>query len=272
MESKQQLQQYLTEIEQWEKQQGKTWVWDKLARLPFKAIDKLTPKFLQEKLGQLINLLVDYVQTGGNVLTSVPMTLKTIERKLQIEVESIDELQALPIEKMIVLSEDLKKNRANFATVQGATTGFGGLFTIIADIPLVIANALKSLQEVAIFHGYDPRKKEERVFIVKCLQYTFADVVGKEAILKELTAMHLGKQSEQNMVAQLQGWREVFLTYSEQFGLKKLMQMIPIVGVIFGAITNKSMIEDVVDTGMMLYRKRRVYERLQKLSTEENLS
>ncbi|MER1999966.1 MAG: EcsC family protein [Lysinibacillus sp.] len=265
MESKEQLQHYLQEIEAWEKDQGSAWFWEKLARLPFKFLDKLTPKFLQEKLGQLVNLLVDYVQTGGNLLTSTTGTLKTIERKTGLEIESIEELHALPIERMIVLSEDLKKNRANFATVQGATTGFGGLFTIIADIPLVIGNALKSLQEIAIIHGYDPRQKEERVFIVKCLQYVFADVVGKEAILKELTAIQLGQANEQNMIAQIQGWREVFITYSEQFGLKKLMQMIPIIGMIFGAITNKSMIEDIVDTGMMLYRKRRVYERLQSL-------
>ena len=265
METKEQLQNYLHEIEAWEKDQGRVWFWDKLARLPFKFLDKLTPKFLQEKLGQLVNLLVDYVQTGGNLLTSTTGTLKAIERKTGLDIETIEELRALPIERMIILSEDLKKNRANFATVQGATTGFGGLFTIIADIPLVIGNALKSLQEIAIIHGYDPSQKEERVFIVKCLQYAFADVVGKEAILKELTAMHLGQANEQNMIAQMQGWREVFLTYSEQFGLKKLMQMIPIVGMIFGAITNKSMIEDVVDTGMMLYRKRRVYERLQSL-------
>lgn len=265
MESKEQLQQYLREIEAWEKDQGSVWFWDKLARLPFKFLDKLTPKFLQEKLGQLVNLLVDYVQTGGNFLTSTTSALRSIERKTGLEVETIEELRALPIDKMIFLSEDLKKNRANFATVQGATTGFGGLFTIIADIPLVIGNALKSLQEIAIIHGYDPRQKEERVFIVKCLQYAFSDVVGKEAILKELTAIHLGQANEQNMIAQMQGWREVFVTYSEQFGLKKLMQMIPIVGIIFGAITNKSMIEDVVDTGMMLYRKRRVYERLQNV-------
>lgn len=266
METKEQLQQYLDAIDKWEKDQGSVWIWDKLARLPFKFLDKLTPKFLQEKLGQLINVLVDYIQTGGNLLTSISGTLKTIERKTGLEVETIEELRALPIEKMIMLSEDLKKNRANFATVQGATTGFGGLFTIIADIPLIIANSLKSLQEIAIIHGYDPRQKEERIFIVKCLQYAFADVVGKEAILKDLTAIHLGKINEQNMIAQMQGWREVFVTYSEQFGLKKLLQMIPIVGIIFGAITNKSMIEDVVETGMMLYRKRRVYERLQQLN------
>ena len=269
LETKEQLQAYLKDIDEWEKDQGSEWIWDKFARLPFKFLDKLTPKFVHEKLGQLVNMLMDYVQTGGNLLTSTPATLKAIERKMGLEVNAIEELRALPIEKMIDLSEDLRKNRANFATVQGATTGIGGMFTILADIPLVLANALKSLQEIAIFHGYDPGNKEERVFIVKCLQYAYADVVGRKAILQELASIHNGEVTEQNMIAQMQGWREVFLTYREQFGLKKLMQMIPIVGIIFGAITNKSMIEDVIETGMMLYRKRRIYERLAQLESQQ---
>lgn len=40
--------------------------------------------------------------------------------------------------------------------------------------------------------------------------------------------------------------------------MKKLFQMIPVAGMIFGAFINKSMIEDIAEAGMMLYRKRRV--------------
>ena len=269
METKQQLEAYLQDITAWEKEQGKVMIWDKLTSIPFKILDKVTPKFIQEKLGQLISLLMEYVQTGGNYLTSTSGTIKMIERKTGLTIESVDELAKLPIEKMAMLSEELKKSRANFATVQGATTGFGGMFTIAADIPLIIGNALKTLQEIAIIHGYDPKDKKERVFIVKCLQFTFADTVGREAILKELSTTHSDDMTNQNMIAQMQGWREVFTTYSEHFGMKKLMQMIPVVGIVFGAITNKSMIEDVADTGMMLYRKRRIYERLIHLEQQE---
>ncbi len=48
-------------------------------------------------------------------------------------------------------------------------------------------------------------------------------------------------------------------------GWKKLFQMIPIAGILFGAIANKGMIQDVAEAGTMLYRKRRIYEKLNEL-------
>lgn len=39
---------------------------------------------------------------------------------------------------------------------------------------------------------------------------------------------------------------------------------------IFGAFSNKAMIEDVSQAGIMLYRKRRIYEKLQSLEEQEN--
>lgn len=166
---------------------------------------------------------------------------------------------------MISISEKLRKNRVKFATVQGASTGVGGLFTLVVDIPMILGTALKTLQEIAMIHGYNPNDQKERVFIVKCLQFASADIVGKEAILNELAMMHEEKNSPQSMISQLKGWQEVFFTYRDQFGWKKLFQMVPIAGIIFGAFANKGMIEDVSEAGIMLYRKRRLYDKLHEL-------
>lgn len=38
--------------------------------------------------------------------------------------------------------------------------------------------------------------------------------------------------------------------------------MIPIAGLVFGAFINRSAINDIAEAGMMLYRKRRIIERL----------
>ena len=38
--------------------------------------------------------------------------------------------------------------------------------------------------------------------------------------------------------------------------------MIPIAGLIFGAFINRSAVNDIAEAGMMLYRKRRILERL----------
>ena len=273
MESKEQLQTYLTEIEKWEEDQKGLFFWEKLGRLPFKLIDKLTPKFLQEKIGILVNELGSYIQTGGKYLISENGMIKKIKKSTTHPIETIDDIAKMPIQDMTQISHQLQSERSKLATVQGASTGFGGIFTLVIDIPLILGMALKTLQEIAIIHGYDPNEKQERVFIVKCLQFASADIVGKEAILKELANMHHSKnQGPESMISQLKGWQEVFFTYRDQFGWKKLLQMVPVAGMIFGAFVNKGMIEDFSETGMMLYRKRRINERLYELDQIESSS
>ena len=264
METKEQLQQYLVEIEKWEKDQKGLWFWDKISRLPFKLLDRFTPKFIQEKLGQMIAELGKYVQTGGQYLVSEKAIISRAQRQTNIPLTTIEEIGQLPIEKMTELTEKLVKERTKFATVQGATTGIGGIFTLAIDVPAILGTALKTLQEIAILHGYNPKDEEERVFIVKCLQFASSDIVGKEAILNELSMIHDSGDRTAEMISQLKGWQEVFYTYRDQYGWKKLFQMIPVLGIVFGAYANKGMIKDVSEAGMMLYRKRRVYEKLQQ--------
>jgi len=265
LDTKEQLTGHLKAIQVWENDQKGLWFWEKLGRLPFKILDKMTPAFIQEKIGVLVSELGSYIQTGGRYLISEEGMLKKIRVATYYPVQTIEEVGQIPLNNMIALSEELQKSRVKFATVQGASTGFGGLFTLAIDIPVVLGTALKTLQEIAILHGYDPNEKQERVFIVKCLQFASADIVGKEAILNELTSMHEDKQVTDGMISQLQGWQEVFFTYRDSFGWKKLFQMVPVAGMVFGAYANKSMINDIAEAGIMLYRKRRIYEKLSEI-------
>ena len=81
----------------------------------------------------------------------------------------------------------MNDNRKKLATIQGASTGIGGIFTLTIDIPLLLGLQLKTLQDIAICYGYDPKDKKERLFIVKCLQFVSADIVGKQSILNQLS-------------------------------------------------------------------------------------
>ncbi|WP_339261201.1 EcsC family protein [Lysinibacillus sp. FSL K6-3209] len=263
MENREQLISYLQEIEAWEKDQKGLWFWEKLGRIPFKILDKMTPAFIQQKLALLVDELGSYIQSGGKYLINEQMMIQKIRNQSSNpNLFAISDIGNIPLEEMITLSDKLQKERVKLATVQGASTGFGGIFTLAIDIPFILGMALKTLQEIAIIHGYDPNDKMERIFIVKCLQFTSADIVGKEAILEELSSMHDSKNASETMISQLQGWQEVFFTYRDQMGWKKLFQMVPIAGMIFGAYANKGMMQDVAETGIMLYRKRRIYEKL----------
>lgn len=264
METKEQLLGHLKEIEKWEDDQKGLFFWEKIGRIPFKILDKLTPAFIQKKIGILLDELGSFIQSGGKYLTQKNGILKKVQHHVPNEtVSSIDDMKKVPLNVMNLVSEDLKKNRGNVATVQGATTGFGGIFTLAVDIPVLLGLSLKTLQEIAIAYGYDPTDREERIFIVKCLQFASADIVGKQAILNELSGYYNRSMEPAEMMSKLQGFREVVYTYRDHFGLKKLLQMVPVAGMIFGAFTNRSMVKDIAETGIMLYQKRRILERLE---------
>ncbi|WP_404452061.1 EcsC family protein [Virgibacillus necropolis] len=260
----------LKKIEDWEEDQKGLWFWEKLGRLPFALLDKVTPKFVQEKVGTIIDELGNYIHTGGDYLVKEETVLKKFKHKETEKGQlSLYDVQHFPLNEMDDVANGIRTSKTKLATVQGATTGIGGIFTLSIDIPFLIGISLKVLQEIAISYGYDPNDKTERVFIVKCLQFTSSDIVGKKAILEDLSAYQTEKQNKQ-MASQLQGWREVIYTYRDNFGWKKLFQMIPIAGIIFGAFLNRSTVGDVAETGMMLYRKRRILERMNQKDTITN--
>lgn len=49
METREELLAALAGISAWEKEQNKLMIWDRITRLPFKLLDKVTPKVIHEK-------------------------------------------------------------------------------------------------------------------------------------------------------------------------------------------------------------------------------
>ena len=266
IESTEWLNAEIKKVELWEKDQSDLWFWERLGRLPFRFIDKWTPAFIQNKIGVLLDELGRYVQTGGSYLSSVS---KVSSFYPNMGVQTIEDVQHISITKMDNIVTSLSKNRKNIATLQGAGTGIGGIFTLSIDIPLLLGLQLKTLQDIAICYGYDPNDKKERLFIIKCLQFVSADIVGKKAVLSQLATFdEPDEKGKREVLSEIQGWREVVFSYRDQFGWKKLFQMVPVAGLFFGAFINRSALNDIAETAMMLYRKRRMLERLKKVTVE----
>lgn len=284
MESQQQLESELQEILIWEKAQKDVMFWEKLGRIPFMLLDRLTPKTVQEKIGSILNEVGGFIQSGGKHLVREQTVMNVLAeaaegREVDTRISAAQGLQGdletppehstltlataakLPLHVMDIAADTLTEKRVKFAAAQGAATGVGGVFMIAADLPMVLGQSLKVLQEMALCYGYDPNDPRERVFIVKCLQFASADIVGKKAVLEELANFDDGQATEQ-VFSQLQGWREVVQSYTDNFGMKKLFQLIPIAGVVFGSISNKGTISDVAEAGKVLYKKRRLQYRL----------
>nr|WP_256257562.1 MULTISPECIES: EcsC family protein [unclassified Paenibacillus] len=272
-ESRETLQTLLQDITAWEKSQKDLWFWEKIGRLPFQLLDRLTPQSIQKKLGEAMDEVGSYVQTGGQYLVSEQGVLTRLSQEadalggacLPDEPLTLAHVRSgLPLAVMDKAARQLAQSRIAFATAQGATTGFGGLFTLAIDIPAILGLSLKTIQEIAMTYGYDPKEKAERVFVIKCLQFASADIVGKKAVLEELADFG-NDQRQRETLSQLQGWREVVAAYRDNFGWKKLFQLVPIAGMLFGAVLNRGTLQDVAEAATMLYRKRRILERLELL-------
>ncbi|HEY2494246.1 MAG TPA: EcsC family protein [Paenibacillus sp.] len=184
IETQEQLQEQLRQIVKWEKTQKKVWIWEKIGRIPFMLLDKLTPNVVREKLGTALNELGGFIQTGGQYLVQEKSMLNRLHKASQLGdtqalqpasiVEdkpfTLEQASELPLMVMDEVADELIASRVKFAAAQGATTGIGGIFTVAIDIPVVLGMSLKVLQELALCYGYDPKEKQERIFIVKCLQ------------------------------------------------------------------------------------------------------
>ena len=82
MENRVDLRKELKEIEKWEKDQKGLFFWEKLGRLPFALLDKVTPKFLQEKINSLLDEIATYIDNGGQYLVNNEATLKKAAKVL----------------------------------------------------------------------------------------------------------------------------------------------------------------------------------------------
>lgn len=280
-ESRELLLQELQTTIRWENEQKDLWFWEKLGRLPFALLDKWTPRAIQDKIGIVLNETGKFIQNGGSYLVSEKEIIGKLRREegrtdrstkdaaAYAEPFTLEAVRALPLTAMDRVAGGLRDSRTKVATVQGATTGFGGLFTIAVDIPAMLGLSLKLLQELAICYGFDPKEERERTFIVKCLQFSSSDIVGKKAILEELAAYdNDSEKGNAQVISQLQGWREVVAAYRDSFGMKKLFQLVPIAGALFGAYSNREALLQVAEAGTMLYRKRRIQERLKALDAD----
>ncbi|MCM3342790.1 EcsC family protein [Paenibacillus sp. MER TA 81-3] len=274
-EQRAELEQALKEIETWEQEQRDLSILEKIGRMPFTLLDRFTPKGLQQKIAELLDELGSYLHTGGNYLVQEKSVLKKLHANWQeadpatagqYAEPDIALVEAMPLAVCDRVAEQVREANKTMAFAQGATTGFGGIFTLAIDIPAVLGLGLKVLQETAICYGYHPNDVRERVFIVKCMQLATSDVVGKRAILKDL-ADYDNPDRARDAISEVQGWRETMASFTDSFGWKKLFQSIPVLGMVLGSFMNRSMIHDMAETAQNMYRKRAVKARLRELDS-----
>jgi uncharacterized protein (DUF697 family) len=204
-------------------------------QIQVKINDKI-PEKVHEVVTESIKKLVQATIVGSNLTVKVKKTEHlSLEQKEQLVLKTI---------------EQYKKT----AAVEGAGTGAGGFLWGLADFPLLLSIKMKCLFDIAAIYGFDVKKLEERLFLLYIFHLAFCSDELRPVILKRLETWD--KQPEAKEV----NWRTFQQEYRDYIDFVKMLQLMPGIGAVVGAVANYRLLDHLGETAMNVYRLRLLKE------------
>ena len=150
-------------------------------------------------------------------------------------------------EKMKLKLETFRKT----AMIEGASTGAGGILLGLADFPLLLTIKMKFLFEAAANYGFDTSKYEERIFLLYVFQLAFSSDNTREQTLAIIDNWDQEKDKRSEM-----DWRQFQQEYRDYIDFVKMLQLVPGIGLVVGALANYRLLDQLGETAMNCYRLR----------------
>lgn len=137
------------------------------------------------------------------------------------------------------------------AAAEGAGTGAGGFLLSLADFPLLLSIKMKYLFEVAVIHGFDTKKYEERLFLLYVFQLAFSSDENKK---KTFEIIENWEEEKQRLVEL--DWRVFQQEYRDYIDFVKMLQLLPGIGAVVGAYANYNLLDHLGEVAKNCYRMR----------------
>lgn len=201
-------------------------------------INKLIPEKVHRVITKAIKELTRAVLFGANFTTRVPTDLITFEQKEKKALEQINFY-------------------CSSASAEGAITGFGGFISGLADFPLWLSLKMKMLFSIAATYGFDTNDYKERLFILHVFQLTFSSQQRRNEIFEIITDWDRRKSGLPDDLNEFD-WRTFQLEYRDHIDLAKLLQLIPGIGAVVGAVVNHRLTHRLGKMAMNAYRTRTI--------------
>ncbi len=269
--------QVLKEIEDWEKSYFKiegtdiSLTYQKWINQTYSSLDARW----RSKLLTLMDDILFHVQAAIQQTTyekQTEVSLFTQARIFNEDIHEIKDMKKLTIDQLrFIARKQLAKQRL-LSLAQGGLTGVGGPLFTLSDLPLVLAINLRTIQQLAMTYGYDLRKPYEMMFVLKVfhvvslprhVQYPAWKDLEKEA--ESADEEWLFYDGDENIISQawmqrpLQNITKLFLLTMLR---KKLVQGIPLFGIITGATINYQFTRQIAEGAHQFYGKRHLQEKL----------
>ncbi len=159
--------------------------------------------------------------------------------------------------------------------IEGGAAGFFGIITLPADIPVLIALALRVVRQVGVEYGYTDDNEHERQFVFSVLAVTGSNSQAEKAEALAMAALLmnvLSKQTWRAMAAKaaaqqfsVEGAVIAVKSLASQLGInltkRKALAAIPVIGAVVGASANGWFLREVGVAAQKLYQERWLRDR-----------
>lgn len=222
------------ELADWKKKLLKnSGIASKLAKKTQNKINSAIPERVHHVITEAIKKVVQATLVGSEFMTkSKPLYYATLQQRDEAVRSSLNKYKKV-------------------AAAEGAGTGAGGLLLGVADFPLLLSIKMKFLFETAALYGYDVSHDEERLFILQIFQLAFSSQKVRRKTLS--TIEHWDNSDIQEKAID---WRILQQEYRDHIDLVKLLQLMPGIGAVVGALANYSLLDHLGETAMNAYRIR----------------
>lgn len=185
----------------------------------------------------------------------------TIKKMVQAVLFGSEFISQTPITDGLTLKdrEDLVRGKIEFykkaAAAEGAGTGAGGIFLGLADFPLLISIKIKFLFDLAALYGFDTKDIKERLYVLYIFQLAFSSEKRRIEVYQHL--LHW-EQFAEGLPVSIDSidWRTFQQEYRDYIDLAKMLQLMPGIGAVVGAVANYRLLDKLGETGMNCYRMR----------------
>lgn len=205
-----------------------------------KGIQRTTNSLIPERIHvvftEAIKNMVKIVLVGSGYITRDPLLHGTLEER---EKQVIDKISFY------------KKS----AALSGAGTGAGGLFLGLADFPILLSLKMKFLFDVASIYGFDVKDYKERIYILNVFQLAFSSQERINEVYEEV--LHWDEYVK-TLPEDFNSfnWRTFQQEYRDYIDLAKMLQLVPGIGAVIGAVANYRLMDKLGETAINAYRLR----------------
>jgi hypothetical protein len=227
----------LQELREWQKKMSaRPSLTSRIAKEFQRRTNNLLPDKVHEAITAVIKNMVKAVLFGSELTANPPLLHACLEQR------------------EVMVRDKLGFYRKS-AALSGAGTGAGGILLGVADFPILIGLKFKFLFEVASVYGFDVTDYRERLYILYIFQLAFSSQQRSREVYRQLLAW---EDYVKTLPADMNtfDWRTFQQEYRDYIDLVKLLQLVPGIGAVVGAVANYRLMGKLGKITVFAYRLR----------------